>query len=97
MPIDIIKIDKSFIDRLVPGDAGIFIVEGLIGIARNLGIRVVAEGIETQSQADQLQILGCKLGQGYLFSRAVDRGAAATLLMNRGQRSDGVEARAKVS
>ena len=97
VPIDIIKIDKSFIDRLVPGDAGIFIVEGLIGIARNLGIRVVAEGIETQSQADQLQILGCKLGQGYLFSRAVDRGAAATLLMNRGQRSDGVEARAKVS
>ena len=97
VPIDIIKIDKSFIDRMVPGDAGIFIVEGLIGIARNLGIRVVAEGIEKQSQADQLQILGCKLGQGYLFSKAVDRGAAATLMKNRGQRTDGVEARAKAS
>ena len=97
VPIDIIKIDKSFIDRMVPGDAGIFIVEGLIGIARNLGIRVVAEGIEKQSQADQLQTLGCKLGQGYLFSRAVDRGAAATILKNRGQRPDGVKARARAS
>ncbi|MFN7102134.1 MAG: putative bifunctional diguanylate cyclase/phosphodiesterase [Pseudorhizobium sp.] len=85
VPVDIIKIDKSFIDRLVPGDAGIFIVEGLMGIARNLGIRVVAEGIEVQSQADHLLDLGCQLGQGYLFSKAVDRTAAADLLERFGQ------------
>jgi diguanylate cyclase (GGDEF)-like protein len=86
VPVDIIKIDKSFVDRLVPGDAAKFIVEGLIGIARNLGIRVIAEGIETESQAAQLVELGCTLGQGYLFSKAVDRGAATGLLKRLGQR-----------
>jgi diguanylate cyclase (GGDEF)-like protein len=86
VPVDIIKIDKSFIDRMVPGDAGIFIVEGLIGIARNLGVRVVAEGIEHEVQVDQLKTLGCMLGQGYLFSKAVDRTAAADILARYGQR-----------
>ncbi|MGO7859891.1 EAL domain-containing protein, partial [Rhizobium ruizarguesonis] len=65
-PLDFDVLDKSFIDRMVPGDAGTFIVEGLIGIAHKLGIRVVAEGIETEPQAVQLGPLGCKLGQGYL-------------------------------
>jgi EAL domain-containing protein (putative c-di-GMP-specific phosphodiesterase class I) len=97
VPVDIIKIDKSFIDRIVPGDAGLYIVEGLIGIARNLGIRVVAEGIETASQANQLEMLGCKLGQGYLFAKAVDRRAAATILKSRGQRLPGGEVRARAS
>jgi diguanylate cyclase (GGDEF)-like protein len=87
MPVDILKIDKSFVDRMEPGDAGLFIVEGLIGIANNLDVRVVAEGIEAEAQAEQLQRLGCKLGQGYLFSRAVDRLEAANLLRDRGQRS----------
>jgi diguanylate cyclase (GGDEF)-like protein len=86
MPVDILKIDKSFVDRMAPGDAGIFIVEGLIGIASNLGVRVVAEGIETEAQAAQLEKLGCKLGQGYLFSRPVDRVQATTLLRDRSQR-----------
>ncbi|MBY3034676.1 EAL domain-containing protein [Rhizobium laguerreae] len=86
VPVDIIKIDKSFIDRMVPGDAGTFIVEGLIGIAHKLGIRVVAEGIETEPQAAQLSQLGCKLGQGYLFSKAVDRTVAAAILEQHGQR-----------
>lgn len=85
-PVDVIKIDKSFMDRMVSGDAGLFIIEGLIGIARNLGIRVVAEGIETESQAYQLSKLGCVLGQGYLFSKAVDRALAARMLEQRGQR-----------
>jgi diguanylate cyclase (GGDEF)-like protein len=86
VPVDIIKIDKSFVERLVPGDAGIVIVEGVMGIANKLGIKVVAEGIETEAQADQLRALGCALGQGYLFSRAVDRNAATALLEARGQR-----------
>ncbi len=85
VPVDIIKIDKSFVDRLVPGDAAIFIVEGLVGIAKNLGIRVVAEGIEASHQAEQLLGIGCSLGQGYLYSKAVDRIAATTLLKQFGQ------------
>lgn len=85
IPIDVLKIDKSFVDRLVPDDAGSIIVEGLLGMAKRLGIRVVAEGIETKAQADQLLRLGCELGQGYLYSKAVDRDAAAAMLQQSGQ------------
>lgn len=80
VPVDIIKIDKSFVDRLRPGDPSIAIVDGLIRIAGKLDIRVVAEGIETESQARQLQSFGCTLGQGYLFSEAVDRHTTTRLL-----------------
>ncbi|MVA25044.1 EAL domain-containing protein (plasmid) [Agrobacterium vitis] len=86
VPVDIIKIDKSFVERLVPGDGAVAIVEGLLGIANKLGLRVVAEGIETDVQRNQLLSFGCKLGQGYLFSRAVDRDAATSLLARHGQR-----------
>lgn len=85
VPIDIIKIDRSFIERLVPGDAGAIIVAGVMGIATKLGIRVVAEGIETDSQLEQLLSFGCHLGQGYLFSRAVDRLEATSMLARYGQ------------
>ncbi|WP_418898890.1 EAL domain-containing protein [Terripilifer ovatus] len=81
VPVDIIKIDKSFVDRLAPEDAGAAIVEGLVLIAGKLGIRVVAEGVETEAQLKQLSRLGCNIGQGYLFSRAVDRDAATKLLL----------------
>src|SRR3546814_10100162 len=70
VPVDIIKIDKSFVARLAPGDASMAIVEGLLQIARDLEIRVIAEGIETDYQAQQLSALGCHLGQGYLYSEA---------------------------
>jgi diguanylate cyclase (GGDEF)-like protein len=85
VPVDIIKIDKSFVDRLASGNGGLAIVEGLIGIAAKLDLRVVAEGIETEDQAQQLIALGCKLGQGYLFSKAVDKHTTTALLMNRAQ------------
>jgi EAL domain-containing protein (putative c-di-GMP-specific phosphodiesterase class I) len=85
VPADIIKIDKSFIGRLAPDDASSAIVEGLFLIASKLGITVVAEGIETENQAAQLRDFGCTLGQGYLFSRPVDRDAATELLLCFGQ------------
>lgn len=86
VPVDIIKIDKSFIDRLAPPDAAAVIVEGVMAIATKLGIRVVAEGIETERQAEHLQALGCMLGQGYLYSKAVDRHTATDLLGTSAQR-----------
>ena len=88
VPVDIIKIDKSFVDRLAPGDASMAIIEALIGIAGKLDMRLIAEGIETEAQAECLQTLGCTLGQGYLFSRAVDRDATTRLLMHRAQQLD---------
>lgn len=89
VPVDIIKIDKSFTERLVPGDAGAIIVEGVMDIATKLGIRVVAEGIETDSQSEQLRALGCTFGQGYLFSRAVDRHAATEMFQRFGRQRAG--------
>ncbi len=85
MPVDVIKIDKSFIDRLGQGDPSLAIVEGLIDIARKLNIRLVAEGIESELQASSLLDIGCELGQGYLFSQAVSRQIATGLLVRFGQ------------
>jgi diguanylate cyclase (GGDEF)-like protein len=68
-PVDIIKIDKCFVDRLVGDTAGEAIVSALIDIARKLGMRVVAEGIETPEQADRLREIGCVLGQGFHYFR----------------------------
>jgi diguanylate cyclase (GGDEF)-like protein len=86
IPVDVIKIDKSFVSRLAPDDASSAIVEGLFLIARKLGIHVIAEGIETESQASQLRGFGCLFGQGYLFSRPVERNAATDLLLRFAQK-----------
>ncbi len=71
-PSDIIKIDRSFIDRMLVDRKSLVIVESLLDIARKLKKRVVAEGIETEAQAERLRELGCLLGQGYLYARAAD-------------------------
>jgi diguanylate cyclase (GGDEF)-like protein len=93
VPVDIIKIDKSFIDRLGAGDPSLAIVEGLVDIARKLDIRVIAEGIETEAQARLLLEIGCDLGQGYLFSQAVPRQIATGLLTHFAQPVSGERAR----
>ncbi|MFT4054025.1 MAG: EAL domain-containing protein [Novosphingobium sp.] len=80
VPVDYIKIDKSFVDRIVSHAPSQIIVEGIIDIATKLGIQVVAEGIETAGQARKLMALGCTLGQGFLYSRAVPSDAAAVLM-----------------
>jgi sensor c-di-GMP phosphodiesterase-like protein len=90
VPVDIIKIDKSFVDRLGPRDIGAGVVEGILHIAKRLGIRVVAEGIETQEQADLLVKNGCLLGQGFLYSRPVPADEMLRLLLARGQKSRNV-------
>ncbi len=88
MPVDAIKIDRSFVAQLWPDDPAIVIVQALIDIARQLDIRVVAEGIETEVQASQLWTMGCVLGQGFEFSRAVDRMTMTDLLSRHAQDTD---------
>ncbi|MEJ2623444.1 MAG: EAL domain-containing protein [Pseudolabrys sp.] len=84
-PVDIIKIDKSFIDRLMTDRDSQFIVEALINLSHKLGLRIVAEGIETEAQATRLGELGCVVGQGYLFSHPLDFAGVTSLLRERGE------------
>ena len=71
LPIDILKIDKSFIDEVPHDERGTAITEMIIQLAKSLGIEVVAEGVETLEQHEFLKRLGCDYGQGYYYSRPV--------------------------
>ena len=66
--IDFLKIDKSFIQVVDASPRSLAIVESIIAMAHKLGLRVIAEGIESDTQKQLLQSIGCDLGQGYLFS-----------------------------
>lgn len=70
-PIDIIKIDRSFVASIDSGARSEIIIEALLTMTRRLGMKIVAEGIETQGQAERLTGMGCRLGQGYLYSPPV--------------------------
>ena len=68
LPIDVLKVDQSFV-RDLPGDADdIAIVNTIVSMARGLGLKTVAEGVETEAQRDFLREQGCDELQGYLFS-----------------------------
>jgi EAL domain-containing protein (putative c-di-GMP-specific phosphodiesterase class I) len=68
-PVDTLKIDRSFITAMSADQESREIVRIIVLLAHNLGLKVVAEGIETKEQMTTLKHLGCALGQGYLFSR----------------------------
>lgn len=67
-PLDLLKIDKSFVDRVTEGGTARKIVEATLGLARTLGLQCVAEGVETEDDLRELGVLGCEIGQGYLWS-----------------------------
>jgi len=71
LPIDKLKIDRSFVNDMTSGDEGAAIVEAIVSLAHSLRLEIVAEGIETVVQAQALQALGVQHGQGYLFSLPV--------------------------
>ncbi len=68
LPVDVVKIDRSFTSEIGDDASNLTIIAGIIGLARGLGLDVVAEGVETVRQRDTLRELGCTFGQGYLFS-----------------------------
>lgn len=78
-PLNYLKIDRSFVDRMTT-DGDDAIVRTIATLARNLGMEVIAEGIETEEQYKRLKALGCEYGQGFLFSRPVNVEAAYRLL-----------------
>lgn len=78
-PINFLKIDRSFVDEALTNDDDRAIVSAIIGMAQNLGLQVVAEGVETQEQADFLREKGCDFAQGYFFGRPM---SADNILMH---------------
>ena len=79
-PFDKLKIDKSFVTNIVTDSGSRKIVESVIGLGQSLGMAVVAEGVETRQQADMLRLLGCDLGQGWLFGKPLNAAQTASLL-----------------
>lgn len=82
-PVDILKIDRSFIKNLQTDPNDQAIVEAIIGLAANLSMEIVAEGIETTADADYLRSRGCALGQGFLFGKAAPARLVPKLLTQR--------------
>jgi diguanylate cyclase (GGDEF)-like protein/PAS domain S-box-containing protein len=80
LPIDVLKIDKSFVDGIAVSEQRLALVEGIIGIARTLNLDVIAEGIETEVQRDLLVSMGCEYGQGYLLAMPVSADQAEALV-----------------
>ncbi|MEZ0167034.1 putative bifunctional diguanylate cyclase/phosphodiesterase [Kineococcus sp. LSe6-4] len=69
LPVDTVKIDRSFVSDLASGGSATLLVASIIELARSLGLDVVAEGVETEQQAEVLRELSCTYAQGYLYAR----------------------------
>lgn len=95
-PVDVIKIDRSFVEKLGGDQPSEVVVRAILDIARRLDMRVIAEGIETTQQVAVLRQFGCLMGQGYLFSRPVAASDVTRLLRLFGQKQP-VPRRARAS
>ena len=82
-PMDTLKIDRSFVSGLKANPENREIIRTIIGLARNLGMNVVAEGTETAEEISYLKTLDCEFAQGYYYSKPVDS-ASATVLLAKG-------------
>jgi EAL domain-containing protein (putative c-di-GMP-specific phosphodiesterase class I) len=80
LPFDVLKIDRSFVTRMTEGEQPLQIVRTIVELARVMGMDVVAEGIETHEQYMLLRQLGCRFGQGFLFSRPVPAATVSAML-----------------
>ncbi|MFN8538081.1 MAG: EAL domain-containing protein [Thermomicrobiales bacterium] len=79
-PVDVLKVDRSFVSGLGTSPEDTAIVGAMIGLGRTLGLAVTAEGVETADQVANLRALGCTSAQGYYFARALDAEAIGNLL-----------------
>jgi diguanylate cyclase (GGDEF)-like protein/PAS domain S-box-containing protein len=79
-PIDTLKVDRSFVVNMSEDGENVEIVRTIVSLAQNLGMNVIAEGVETKEQLAALRKLGCENGQGYFFSKPVNAKAAENLI-----------------
>jgi EAL domain-containing protein (putative c-di-GMP-specific phosphodiesterase class I) len=80
LPVDIVKLDRSFITRLDRDPKSRALCESVVGIAKSLGLEVVAEGVETPAQLGALCGFGCDFAQGFLISRPLPLSELRTML-----------------
>jgi len=83
LPVDILKIDRSFVMDLVDGPEGLALVSTIITLAHSLKLKVVAEGVETEEQSRLLRLLNCDEFQGYLLSKPLPREIFETRFLSR--------------
>ncbi|MBE9112857.1 EAL domain-containing protein [Nodosilinea sp. LEGE 07298] len=80
LSVNNLKIDRSFVSNLFESQRNLNVAKTIVNLSQHLGLTTIAEGIETPEQLQQLQALGCQLGQGYLFNAPVTQAVAETLL-----------------
>ncbi len=80
LPIDLLKMDKSFVDGIAVSTQRLALVEVIVRIAKTLELTVIAEGIESEVQRDMLVSMGCRYGQGYLLAAPMLADEAGALL-----------------
>jgi EAL domain-containing protein (putative c-di-GMP-specific phosphodiesterase class I) len=84
LPINALKIDRSFVYRMPKGPEQMAIVSTIISLARAFHLKVVAEGVETEEQSNLLRLLHCDEGQGYLYTRPLAPADMEVLLRQQG-------------
>jgi diguanylate cyclase (GGDEF)-like protein len=82
LPMDVVKMDRSFVEGIADSDQRLALAEGIVQIARTLSLEVIAEGIETEVQRDLLSSMGCHYGQGYLLAMPMPARQAVELVRN---------------
>ncbi len=82
-PVDVLKIDKSFVDGVARGKHDAALARTIVALGEMLALRTVAEGVEHAAQSELLRAMGCEFGQGYLFARPLDGDALRALLADR--------------
>jgi EAL domain-containing protein (putative c-di-GMP-specific phosphodiesterase class I) len=87
-PLDVLKIDRSFVSDMLRSNESRHIVVTIIALAKGMSMRVVAEGVETREQLAELKRMGCEDGQGYLFSKPVEAEHVAFLMNHHLLRED---------
>jgi EAL domain-containing protein (putative c-di-GMP-specific phosphodiesterase class I) len=87
LQVDTVKVDRSFVSR-IGRDDGAEMVRAIAAIAHNMGMDVVAEGVETPEQLDWLRSIGCEYAQGFYFSRPVDFATATGFIASSPWRGD---------
>jgi EAL domain-containing protein (putative c-di-GMP-specific phosphodiesterase class I) len=80
LPLDAMKVDRSFVDGLGTDGRDTAITGAIVAMSRALSLEVIAEGVETRAQAQALLALGCRMAQGYHFSRPVAAAAMSRML-----------------